>query len=57
MRKLSVAAFVRMRSIYFDVNAPDGHHQLSPGADGKEISSFPNAAARFRALFGKTPAK
>ena len=42
---------------YFDVNAPDGHHQLSPGANGKEVTAFPNAAAKFRALFGKTPAK
>ena len=38
---------------YFDVKAPDGDHQLSPGKDGKEKTSFPKSAAKFRALFGK----
>jgi hypothetical protein len=37
---------------YFDVQAPDGHHQVSPGASGKEATEFPLAAARFRELFG-----
>jgi hypothetical protein len=40
---------------YFDVNAPDGHHQLSPGAGehGEKVTAeFPKAAARFRELFG-----
>jgi hypothetical protein len=37
---------------YFDVQAPDGHHQLSPGKDGSEKTEFPEAAANFRALFG-----
>jgi len=27
--------------------------QLSPGADGKEKTEFPNAAKRFRELLGK----
>ena len=38
---------------YFDVNAPDGHHQLSPGRDGREPTAFPRAAMRFRELFRK----
>ena len=37
---------------YFDVEAPDGGHQLSPGRDGTETTRFPESAARFRALFG-----
>ncbi|MBV9863989.1 MAG: hypothetical protein JO316_01415 [Abitibacteriaceae bacterium] len=37
---------------YFDVQAPDGGHQLSPGKDGDEKTIFPEAAARFKALFG-----
>jgi hypothetical protein len=36
---------------YFDVQASDGGHQLSPGKSGDEPTSFPNSAARFRALF------
>jgi len=36
---------------YFDVQAGDGHHQLSPGISGDEASDFPNAAARFRELY------
>jgi len=35
---------------YFDVQAPDGHHQLSPGASG--TMEFPLAAAKFKELFG-----
>lgn len=38
---------------YFDAQAPDGQHQISPGADGKEKTDFPNAAKRFKELFGK----
>jgi hypothetical protein len=38
---------------YFDVNAPDGHHQLSPGKTGDERASFPKSSAIFRTLFGK----
>lgn len=37
---------------YFDVQAGDGHHQLSPGIKGDEQCEFPLASARFRALFG-----
>lgn len=37
---------------YFDVQAGDGHHQLSPGLAGTEKTEFPEAAAKFRALFG-----
>jgi hypothetical protein len=37
---------------YFDVQAGDGHHQLSPGKSGAEKSDFPLSAARFKALFG-----
>ena len=43
---------------YFDVNAPDGHHQLSPGVGERRENvtvEFPKAAARFRELFGKKP--
>lgn len=36
---------------YFDVQAPDGHHQLSPGKDGNEKLEFPQASARFKELF------
>lgn len=36
---------------YFDVQAPDGHHQLSPGKDGNEKCEFPLAAAKFKELF------
>jgi hypothetical protein len=36
---------------YFDVQAGDGHHQLSPGIKGTEVTQFPEAAARFKALF------
>jgi hypothetical protein len=38
---------------YFDVEAPDGHHQLSPGLKGDEKTEFPRAAAKFRELFGR----
>ncbi|MCX5683712.1 MAG: glycosyl hydrolase, partial [Planctomycetota bacterium] len=37
---------------YFDVMAPDGGHQLSPGLSGAEKTAFPLASARFKALFG-----
>lgn len=37
---------------YFDVEAHDGHHQLSAGTDQKHVTEFPLAAARFKALFG-----
>jgi hypothetical protein len=40
---------------YFDVKAPDGHHQLSPGASGTEKTEFPQATARFKKLFGARP--
>ena len=42
--------------LYFDVNAGDGHHQLSPGLDGKYQTEFPLASARFKELFS-LPAK
>lgn len=38
---------------YFDVQAGDGHHQLSPGVSGKEKTEFPKSAMLFRKLFGK----
>jgi hypothetical protein len=37
---------------YFDVQAGDGHHQLSPGLNGNETNEFPLSSARFRELFG-----
>ena len=37
---------------YFDVQAPDGRHQLSPGPKGDQKSEFPESAAQFKALFG-----
>jgi hypothetical protein len=37
---------------YFDVQAPDGHHQLSLGAGAPKKTEFPLAAARFKELFG-----
>ena len=40
---------------YFDVQAPDGHHQLSPGVSGSEKTAFPQAAAQFKELFGSRP--
>lgn len=36
---------------YFDVQAGDGGHQLSPGINGTDATRFPLAAARFKALF------
>lgn len=36
---------------YFDVEAPDGGHQLSPGVDNK-TTRFPEGARRFKELFG-----
>lgn len=38
---------------YFDVQAGDGHHQLSPGIKGQEATEFPKSAARFKELFGR----
>jgi hypothetical protein len=37
---------------YFDVQAGDGHHQLSPGPKG-EPTEFPKSAAKFLELFGQ----
>jgi hypothetical protein len=37
---------------YFDVQASDGGHQLSPGLHGTDVTRFPQASARFRSLFG-----
>jgi len=37
---------------YFDVEAPDGHHQLSPGEDGKHKTEFQKSAETFKELFG-----
>ena len=37
---------------YFDVQAPDGGHQLSPGLRGTEVTRFPDSSARFKSLFG-----
>jgi hypothetical protein len=39
---------------YFDVQAGDGHHQLSPGIHGNETNEFPRSAAKFKELFGLT---
>jgi Glycosyl hydrolase family 26 len=36
---------------YFDVEAGDGHHQLSPGID-HHVTEFPQSAAKFKELFG-----
>jgi hypothetical protein len=38
---------------YFDVDAGDGAHQLSPGKDGKDKTRFPRAAEEFVKLFGR----
>ena len=40
---------------YFDVEAGDGGHQLSPGINNHQ-TQFPKAAARFKELFGLPPA-
>jgi len=40
---------------YFDVEAGDGKHQLSPGKDGKHQTLFPKSAAKFLELFGHKP--
>ena len=37
---------------YFDVQAHDGGHQLSPGLRGTDVPRFPQASATFRSLFG-----
>jgi len=38
---------------YFDVQAPDGAHQLTSGIGEDEGIEFPQSAARFRTLFGQ----
>lgn len=38
---------------YFDVEAPDGKHQLSPGENGIHKTEFPEAAKKFKELFGR----
>ena len=43
-------------SCHFDVQAGDGHHQMSPGLGGDETNEFPLSAARFRGLFAQTDA-
>ena len=43
---------------YFDINATEQGHQLSPGIPNsgqKEGTQFPLSAARFRELFSKQP--
>lgn len=42
--------------VYFDVQAPDGAHQVSTGISGTEKTEFPNSAAKFLELFGGTNA-
>lgn len=39
----------------FDVQAGDGHHQLSPNPDGTVVTEFPNAAAKFKELYALPP--
>lgn len=39
---------------YFDIPAGDGHHQLTQ-LPGESATEFPNAAKRFRELFGLAP--
>lgn len=54
MYDFMVAADVPYAS-YFDVNASDGAHQLSPGAGGNGqpvTTEFPQSAATFLSLFG-----
>ena len=41
---------------HFDVQAPDGQHQLSSGINEDETHEFPLSAARFRELFAQTDA-
>ncbi len=44
---------------YFDIGTSasrgEAHHQLSPGPDGTQVSTFPAAATAFRRLFGSHP--
>lgn len=42
---------------YFDVDAPDGGHQLSNGRSGTETTRFPKAAVKFKELFGGSAGK
>ncbi len=37
---------------YVNVQAGDGHHQLSGGINGTDALEFPNASAKFIELFG-----
>jgi hypothetical protein len=37
---------------YFDVQAGDGHHQLSTGISGEDKQEFPLSSAKFLELFG-----
>lgn len=37
---------------YFDVQAPEGAHQVFPGISGEERTEFPESAKRFQKLFG-----
>lgn len=41
---------------HFDVQAGDGHHQMSPGLGEDETNEFPQSAARFRELFAQQDA-
>lgn len=41
-----------MFHVYFDVQAGDGHHQLSPGIQGNDKLEFPESTAKFKELFG-----
>ncbi len=36
----------------FDVQAGDGHHQLSPGLSGTGTNEFPRSAEKFKELLG-----
>ncbi len=39
-------------NVYFDVNAGDGHHQISPGSGADGTPLMPASAAEFQKLFG-----
>ena len=41
---------------YFDVQAGDGHHQISPGSGASETPEFPKATDLFLKLFGTAAA-
>lgn len=40
---------------YFDYQAGDGHHQLSPTREGKIVTEFPRSAEKFQKLFSLPP--